>query len=336
MTTPRIGVLTNGGDCPGLNAGIVAARATIIDAGGDCVLLRDGYASLVATGHGDDPELHTIDARTIDWRRCGRWGGSVLGSSRTNLGRDELYAHAMVGIDRLRLDGLVIFGGDGTLTSAARLGADGIPVGAAPKTIDNDVAASDLSLGFTTAVHSAVDALDRLADTAITHRRGFLVEVMGRRTGQLAAAVATSGLADGVCVPEAPWHLTQLTDRFTATDSALIVISESAWPVELGTAGSGRVGGCATATAAALTPLGTTAAAVTLGHVLRGGTPVPADRLLGRQLGTLAAVAALTGGGLAAVRGGQAALVDIADAAAGRRALTPDELDQLGPLLIRH
>jgi ATP-dependent phosphofructokinase / diphosphate-dependent phosphofructokinase len=351
MVAARVGVLTNGGDCPGLNAGIAAARNVILDAGATPVLLRDGYASLVQAGTADSNDPHadhaatidavTIDAATIDWRRCVRWGGSVLGSSRTNLGRDKLYRKALTGIERLNLTGLVIFGGDGTLTSAARLAADGVTVGAAPKTIDNDVAGSELSIGFSTAVNSAVEALDRLADTAITHNRGFLIEVMGRRSGQLAVAVAVAGGADGVCVPEAPWGLDQLRERLTTTPGGpLIVVAESAWADQTtgrrATSKPTPVGGAARAAADALATQDLTVGHVALGHTLRGGTPTPTDRTLGRQLGALAAVAALTGSHMAAVRDGVAQLVDVADAGAGRRHLNTDDLNQLGPLLIRH
>lgn len=334
----RIGILTNGGDSPGLNAGIAAARDRIEQAGDTAVLLRNGYAGLVAAGAGD-LQAALVSADSIDWRRMARWGGSVLGSSRTNFSHDTLYRQGLAGVELLALDALVIFGGDGTLTSANRLARDGLRVGAAPKTIDNDVAASDTCIGFATAVHGGADALERLADTAWTHNRTFLVEVMGRRSGYLAAAIAEAGPADAVCVPETDWTLQQLAERLEDKDGQLIIIAEGAWPQDLveqarGSSGRTSVGGVASVVAAQLGHASVPVVAFGTGHLLRGGAPVATDRILARRLGALAAQAAQDDGGLACVRDGVAQLRDISDAAAGRRFLTDSDTAQLGSLLI--
>lgn len=316
-------MLTAGGDCPGLNAGIVEAFAVIAATGAEPVGIADGYSGLVDGGR-------TVPLDRYDPAVVHRAGGSILGASRTNLSNPDLFAAALAGIETLRLDGVVMYGGDGSLTSAAALADAGVPVGAAPKTIDNDVAGTDTTIGFATAVDTAVAAVDRIRDTATTHRHGFLVEVMGRRSGILAAAVAEACRADGLVVPETPWTIDRVLDT-ARRPGAIVIVAEGARP-QRHHGHRSKVGGVAADIAAAdpARPV----RVVDLGHVLRGGAPNSTDRLLARRMTAITAAAATAGRSVfAAERAGQVTAVPIGDAAAGRRFLHPDTLERLHTLL---
>lgn len=329
----RVGIVTSGGDCAGLNAGIAEVVSRLRISGAEPVLIPDGFAGL----HRGDAVK--IDDESLWW--ASRRGGSVLGASRTNLKHEESLTRARAGIATLRLDGLVVFGGDGSLQGAGRLATDSFPVAAIPKTIDADVGCTEQTIGFATAVQSGCEAVEHVDETRWTHKTAFLIEVMGRRSGMLAADIARSTGVAGVLVPEVPWTLAEVAARLSGARGGIVVVSEAAWsqdlgPVRLDARGKPQVGGVVDPLAAALHGAGVPRLrTVSLGHVLRGGSPVASDRLLARRFATVAAAELLAGRScVAAVRAGKVVPVPIDQAFAPRRFLTADEILGYQPLII--
>lgn len=326
----RVGLLTGGGDCPGLNALICSAVSRLEATGHHPVLLRDGFLSLLRAAEGEDVEY---PAAALDRMRLPRTGGTVIGSSRTRLKKD-LLATAETGIRRLRLDGLIAVGGDGSLKSAHRL-AQVLPVAAVPKTIDNDVQATEFSLGFQTAAQTAVDAVERIQDTAASHGSAFLVEVMGRRSGFLAASAAEACAAAGVIVPEQPWSVAEL--REVLRPGAVVLVSEGAWQDEVGEPESERhLSGLVERLMGVLDgELNFNLRGTVLGHTLRGGTPCAADRLLAASFARHAVDTVGAGrSALVVRRNGGTATVDIEEASSGRRFLSEKDLTELSTTVI--
>lgn len=321
----RIGVLTGGGDCPGLNALIVAAVNRLEESGQHPVLLRDGFLSLLRAGEGKTVEY---PVKSLDRLRIPRCGGSVIGSSRVTLKKDSLTL-AGKGAERLRLDGLVAVGGDGSLKSASRLSGF-LPVAAVPKTIDNDVSATEFSLGFQTAVQTATEAVERIQDTAASHGSTFLVEVMGRRSGFLAAAAAEACSVDGVILPEQRWRVADLVGALRP--GGVILLAEGSWHDELGSPEEeGRLAGIVERILDTLPPVAdVNLRGVVLGHTLRGGPPTAADRLLAASFARHAVDAVCEGRSVLVVqRSGTTTTVDIEEASSGRRFLSEKELSSL-------
>jgi ATP-dependent phosphofructokinase / diphosphate-dependent phosphofructokinase len=326
----RIGLLTGGGDCPGLNALICAAVSRLEETGQHPVLLRDGFLSLVKAAAGEDVE-YPVSA--LDRMRFPRAGGTVIGSSRTRLKNDMLDA-AEAGVQRLRLDGLIAVGGDGSLKSAHRL-AHVLPVAAVPKTIDNDVHATEFSLGFQTAVQTAVDAIERIQDTASSHGSAFLVEVMGRRSGFLAAAAAEACAIAGVIVPEQPWTLEAL--REVLRPGAVVVVGEGAWQEEVGKPENERqLSGIVERLLRILDGgLNVPLRGAVLGHTLRGGPPCAADRLLAASFARHAVDTVVEKrSALVVHRNSRTTTVDIEEASSGRRFLSEKDLSELNTVVI--
>jgi ATP-dependent phosphofructokinase / diphosphate-dependent phosphofructokinase len=200
-----IGVLTAGGDCPGLNAVIRAVVARSAEHGVDVVGIRNGWEGLM---DGHVQPLDRDDVRGI----LGR-GGTILGTSRRDpYVHGEGYASLRPALERNDIDCVVVVGGDGTLRAALRLAEEGMPVVGVPKTIDNDIAATDVTFGFDTAVQIATDALDRVTTTAESHNRIMLVEVMGRTKGWIAVTAAIASGADAVLIPEVPYSLDEIAE----------------------------------------------------------------------------------------------------------------------------
>ena len=227
----RLGVLTGGGDCPGLNAVIRAVVRKGIDGHGDeFVGFRDGWRGVL-----DDvsDELTIESTRGILPR-----GGTILGSSRTNPDKREGGTDLVrETLERHRLDGLITIGGEDTLGAANRLGQAGIKVIGIPKTIDNDLGATDVTFGFDTALHVASEAIDRLHTTAESHHRNLVVEVMGRNAGWIALHSGIAGGADVILIPEIPFDISEvcrLIERRHARGRyfAIIVVAEGAQPIE--------------------------------------------------------------------------------------------------------
>jgi 6-phosphofructokinase 1 len=332
--TNRIGVLTGGGDCPGLNAAI---RAVVRSAVGlhraEVLGFRDGWRGVIQA------DARALTAETV--QGILHRGGTILGSS----GANPFHEH---GVDAVRatardleLDGLVVIGGDGTLGAAAALAEGGLPVIGVPKTIDNDLSGTDACIGFATAVQVATDAIDRLHTTAESHDRVMLVEVMGRSAGWIALEAGLAGGADLILIPERPFDLEEVAAHLRRRHArghsfSIVVVAEGAQPVP-GTLelpayptderGFTRFGGIANVLAPLLErATGWETRVTVLGHVQRGGSPVAADRILASRFGHAAVELAARGawGSMVALRGGQIVDVPLTDAAKVRP--VPEEL----------
>src|SRR3954468_13531333 len=331
----RLGVLTGGGDCPGLNAVIRAIVRT--GAGRDVTFVgfRDGWRG----GLEDDVSvLDPVTARGILHR-----GGTILGSSGTHpLGAEDGPDRVRGAMERHGLDGLVAIGGEGTLAAGAALAAVGIPVIGVPKTIDNDLAGTDVTVGFHTAVQVASDVIDRLHTTAESHDRVMVIEVMGHHAGWIALYAALTGGADMLLIPEKPFDIEEacahLRHRHMNYAPLSIVVGAEGAEPEAGSMprpdypldenGYPRLGGISNMIAPEIEKrTGFETRVPILGHVQRGGTPVAFDRMLGTRFGIAAVTLAAAGGwGRMVSRQGQ----DIADVplaeATGARRVVPQEL----------
>jgi ATP-dependent phosphofructokinase / diphosphate-dependent phosphofructokinase len=310
----RVGVLTGGGDCPGLNAVIRAVvRKGVGVHGLDFVGFRDGWKGPL---EGLTMELGVAQVRGILPR-----GGTILGSSRTNPFKIE------GGVEKIQenlaadgIDALVAIGGEDTLGVATRLADLGVNVVGVPKTIDNDLSGTDFTFGFDTAVNIASEAIDRLHTTAESHHRALVVEVMGRHAGWIALHSGMSGGANVVLIPEVPFDIDEVCElvkkRFETQYSPIIVVAEGAVPREGGdmtlvsgevdSFGHVRLGGIGDRVAYEIEQrTGAEARAVVLGHVQRGGTPTAFDRWLATRFGLHAvdAVAEQDFGKMVALRG---------------------------------
>jgi len=323
----RIGVLTGGGDCPGLNAVIRAVvRTSEVRYGSAVVGFLDGWRGLL-----EDRRVHLAADDRND--RLLTKGGTILGTARTH--PDQL----LRGLDQIRqtlddngIDVLIPIGGEGTLTAATWLANEGVPVVGVPKTIDNDIDCTDLTFGFDTALEVATGAIDRLHSTAESHQRVMLVEVMGRHAGWIAL---NSGIASGahmVLIPEQPFDVEevcrQIKRRFQRGEKHFIcVVAEGAKPADsspmslreggLDEFGHERFTGVAHQLAIEIEDRINKEVRVTvLGHVQRGGTPTPFDRVLATRFGVNAADAAHNGdyGMMVSLRGEEIGLVPLAEA----------------------
>ena len=283
----RVGVLTGGGDCPGLNAVIRAVvRKGVTEYGYEFVGFRDGWKGPL---EGLTTELGITQVRGILPR-----GGTILGSSRTNPIKIE------GGVERIRanlasagVDALIAIGGEDTLGVATALHDHGVPVVGVPKTIDNDLSATDYTFGFDTAVNIASEAIDRLHTTAESHHRILVVEVMGRHAGWIALHAGLSGGANGILIPEVPFDLDEVAgwveSRFRSHYAPIIVVSEGALPADgdlitkdqtLDAFGHVRLSGIGDWLASGLeAKTGKEARASVLGHIQRGGTPTAFARV---------------------------------------------------------
>ena len=338
----HIGVLTAGGDCPGLNAAIrgVVARAT---AGGVSVSgIEDGWQGLMG---GRLRPLGRDDVRGILTR-----GGTILGTSRTDPYEHGDGLSALVAtLEGNGIDSVVVIGGDGSLRTAARLGEEGLDVVGVPKTIDNDIEGTEISFGFNTAVQIVTDAIDRLTTTAEAHNRIMVVEVMGRQSGWIAIHAGLAGGAEAILVPEQAYDLDNLAGRLIARHdsgsaySVVVVAEGCAAPtgdrVTMGADQMGfeRLGGVSTTIAAELEHrTGFETRVMILGHLQRGGTPTAFDRVLATRMGIRAAEAVLDGdyGTMVASRGSEMVLVPLSSAVAVPRIVPESMLEQVGWFLV--
>ena len=324
----RIGMLTGGGDCPGLNAVIRAVVRKAIDAYGDQVIgFRDGWRGVLEGSFG---ELTIESTRGILPR-----GGTILGSSRTNpYKREDGVGRVRQTLSDFNLDGLIAIGGEDTLGVANRLNADGVNVIGVPKTIDNDLGGTDVTFGFDTALHIASEAIDRLHTTAESHNRILVVEVMGRTAGWIALHSGLAGGADVILIPERPFDIDEVCRLIRRRHErgryfSIVVAAEGATPKE-GTAmtlqtgavdefGHPRLGGIGYALEREIEArTGYETRATVLGHVQRGGTPTAFDRVLATRLGLAAIDAVHDGkwGMMAALQSTKVVLIPLADAVA--------------------
>lgn len=321
----RIGLLTGGGDCSGLNAAI---RAVVRRAEKDNVSVygfRNGWKGVL------EQETEVLDLMAT--RGLLHRGGTSLGTSRVSPYFEPDGVQGVIdAMDVHRLDGLIVIGGEGTLSASLRLHRDeGIPIVGIPKTIDNDVSETDLSIGFLTAVQVASEAADRLHSTAESHDRVMVLEVMGRHAGWIATYAGIAGGADAILIPEVPFDIDGVARHLrhragTGRDFSVVVVAEGAEPVPgtlelpespIDEFGRPRLGGIGHTIAHALEErTGFDARVTILGHVQRGGGPSPVDRIIASQMGVTAVEAALDGawGTMAAVQRFQAVRVSLEDA----------------------
>jgi ATP-dependent phosphofructokinase / diphosphate-dependent phosphofructokinase len=331
----RVGVLTGGGDCPGLNAVI---RAVVRKGEGiyghQIVGFRHGWRGVL---DGEAVELTLANTRGLIHR-----GGTILGTSRTNpVKMENGLARVRASLERERIDALIVIGGEDTLGVAAAAGADGVAVVGVPKTIDNDLSATDVTFGFQTAVQIATDAIDRLHTTAESHDRVMVVEVMGRHAGWIATYSGIAGGADIVLVPEQPFDIAAVCERIEhrhahGSSFSIVVVAEGAVPAEgtIASVGSDvdefghvRLGGISNVVAEEIgRRTGYETRVTILGHVLRGGTPTAYDRVLATRFGIAAIDAAHEGdfGMMVALRGQYVERVPIAEAVRELKTVDPE------------
>jgi len=332
----RIGILTGGGDCAGLDA-IIRAVVRRGDSayGYEVVGIRNGWLGLME----DDTIPLTVDLTAGILTR----GGTLLCASRVNPvagGADGIDAIRAT-LSRNRIDALVTIGGDGTLRGARDLDGQGIPIVGVPKTIDNDVEGTEMSVGFHTAVQTATDAIDRLQTTAESHNRVMVVEVMGREAGWIATYAGLAGGADVILVPERPFDLDEVCDQVRRRHArgrnySIVVVAEGAEPIDLlreepeprydtltrlvpsgiGITLQHEIG----------TRTGYDTRATILGHVLRGGSPTASDRILATRFGVAAADAIHDRrfGTMTALQGGRIVQVELEHALHARKLVDPE------------
>jgi ATP-dependent phosphofructokinase / diphosphate-dependent phosphofructokinase len=340
-----IGILTGGGDAPGLNAVIRAVVTTATGQYGMKVIgIEDGFEGLIG-------ETQTRPLTVPDVRGLLPRGGTILGTR--NRGKfversaegvtskpDAVYKEAVENIQRLGIDALVVLGGEGTLAIAAEFDRLGVPVIGVPKTIDNDLACTELTFGFITALDIATDALDRLHTTAESHDRVMILEVMGRHTGWIALHSGLAGGADVILIPEIPFTMKSVADRIRTRDEAgsnfsIVVAAEGA--IETGheliyqdkgdRMHAPRLGGIGSYCQKELEALsGKEARCVVLGHLQRGGRPNAFDRMLATNYGSCAVRALVEGkrGMMVALQAGDVITVPICQAIANIKTVPAD------------
>ncbi len=336
----RVGILTGGGDCPGLNAVIRAVTRRMLDFGWEVAAVREGWRGLV---DGIVEPLERRDVSGILPR-----GGTILGTSRTNPYKIEGGVEKMLStFEREGLTAVVAIGGEDTLGVAARVHAEhGFPVVGVPKTIDNDLSGTDYTFGFDTAVFIATEAIDRLHTTAESHNRVMVVEVMGRHTGWIALHSGIAGGADVILIPEQPVTVEDacslLEKRHAGgKDFSIVVVSEGyeltyASGEQQLVAGEARatdqfghvvLGGVGGELAREIEErTGFETRVTVLGHVQRGGTPTPRDRVLATRYGLTAAdlVESGTFGRMAALHGDEIVDVSLEEATRKLKTVTPE------------
>ncbi|MCX7749240.1 MAG: 6-phosphofructokinase [Clostridia bacterium] len=306
--TKKIGVLTGGGDCPGLNAVIRAVvKTAMIKYGYEVVGFRDGYRGLVLD---DYLEFKPGDVSGILDK-----GGTILGTSNRdnpfkfkveengNTVYKDMSDRVIENVKKHEIDCMVLIGGDGTLTSARDFSNKGLNVVGVPKTIDNDLSATDTTFGFMTAVETATDAIDKLHSTAESHHRVMILEVMGRYAGWIALEAGIAGGADVILIPEIPYDINKVAQKVIERKNqgksfSIVVVAEGAKSLDGEMIVSKvvkdspdpiRLGGIGNAVAERIEKLtGIETRVTVLGHLQRGGRPVPFDRILSTRYGVAA------------------------------------------------
>lgn len=276
----KIAVMTSGGDCPGMNAAIRAAVRVALSQGVEVWGVKNGYAGMTAN------EFIPLDSRSVG--DIIQKGGTFLGTARseefkTAAGRHRAYEN----LRRRGIDGLLVLGGDGSLTGATLLGELGIKVVGAPATIDNDIYGTDYTIGFDTAVNTAVDAINKLRDTASSHGRVMVIEVMGRHCGAIATTAGLAGGAESILIPEEPFDLDQICKQLVASKNAgkqysIVVVAEG-------------VGSAIPIGKSIAEKTGLETRVSVLGHIQRGGAPTVFDRMLASELAERAVLGLIAG-----------------------------------------
>ncbi len=341
----KIGVLTGGGDCPGLNAVIRAVtKAAINEFGMEVIGFKDGFKGLVENNYVN------LDLKSVSG--IGHTGGTILGSSNrddpfhflTIINGQESYSdqsdRAIQNLNNLAVEALVVIGGDGSLHIADNFFRKGVKIVAVPKTIDNDLCATDVTFGFNTAVDTASEALDRLHTTAESHHRVMILEVMGRYAGWISLHAGLSGGADVILIPEIPYRLecvvNKIRQRYEQDKKfSIIVVAEGA--VEAGgemviqklvptSHDPIRLGGIGNKLAQDIENISKIETRVTvLGHLQRGGSPIPFDRIISTRYGVAAVHAVMAGkfGSMVSLQGTEITTVPIVDAIEELRKVNP-------------
>jgi ATP-dependent phosphofructokinase / diphosphate-dependent phosphofructokinase len=336
----RIGVLTAGGDAPGLNAAVKAIGESALRDGHEIIGIANGWAGLAK-------EFDGVHLTESDLRGVIGLGGTILGTARFNLDKPEGGRDAVLKAIDEHLDALIAIGGDGTQRITNWLSERGAPVIGVPKTLDNDLPGTDFCIGFDTAINIVAESLDRLHTTAISHHRVIVVETMGRSTGWVAALGGLAGGADLIMIPEYPVAMDQIMAHLERRRSAgivysLVVVAEgvdlaSLGGIEPGEFSNEGISGVRHATrgvgpfvAAKIEELGDFEVRTTvLGHLQRGGSPSAHDRIFATRVGTAAYDAAVAGkfGMIPVVREDNVVLVPISSIATGKRKVPREIFD---------
>ncbi len=326
-----VGVLTAGGDCPGLNAVIRGVVARTLKSGPhEVVGIMNGWEGLM------DDDTRPLDRDDV--RGILATGGTILGTSRRDpYVHGDGFSSVQKTLEKNDIDTLIVIGGDGTLQTALKLADDGARVIGVPKTIDNDIAATDFTFGFDTAVQIASEAIDRLTTTAEAHNRVILCEVMGRTKGWIALYAGLASGADAILIPEVPVDLEEVAKIIRRRHRhgrkySMVVVAEGVDPPEemdlpRDIFGFERLGGVAYRIAPILEELtGFETRVTVLGHLQRGGTPTAFDRVLATRLGSKAADLAITGENrvMVALKGTQILPVPLEEACAEIRGVDPE------------
>ncbi|MFC2062979.1 6-phosphofructokinase [Chloroflexota bacterium] len=343
----RIGILTGGGDCPGINAVIRAvAKKAILEYGMEVIGIEDGYEGII---HNRYRRLRYDDVSGIITR-----GGTILGTSNTanpyryavrkgdRLEFDDVSQSAISNVESLKIDCLVCIGGDGTLSIASRLFKDGVSVIGVPKTIDNDLRGTDITFGFDSAVHIATEGIDRIHTTAESHHRVMIVEVMGRNAGWIALHSGIAGGGDIILIPEIPYDIDIIAEKLGERNRggkrfSIVVVAEGAKPkggdivvkrVVAKSTEPVRLGGVGFVVGSQIEKVtGGETRTVVMGHLLRGGVPTPFDRVLATRLGTkaVAMIEDEVYGCMVAVQGNSLIDVSLEEVAKGPRQVPPSD-----------
>ncbi len=342
-----IGVLTGGGDAPGLNAVIRAVvKSSTIGPDWQVVGIHYGYEGLM-----DPPRTEPLNPASV--RGILPKGGTILHASsrgdpykwpdedaQGNRTYRDRHPELLKNAELLGLDGLICIGGDGTLSTAQRLATEGLKVVGIPKTIDNDLPGTDYTFGFNTALTTATEALDKLHTTAESHDRIMVVEVMGRYAGWIALETAIAGGADTALIPEIPFQLTEVVEKIRHRRAggslfSLVVVGEGAQPADRDrmvqasdeqTGAQERLGGIGQWVADQLAEkTGMTTRCVVLGHLQRGGSPTPFDRVLATRLGGAAVEALRSGksGVMVRIQGGKIGTVPLEEVTGQLKTVPP-------------
>jgi len=336
----RIGILTGGGDCPGLNPAIRAvAKTALFCYGAEVIGFKDGYEGLI--------ENRTQKLTWEDVSGILTQGGTILGTSnRANPfaygeRRKDVSRQALKNLRRLKLDALICIGGDGTLNIAHRLHQLGVPVVGIPKTIDNDVGATDFTIGFDSAVAVATASIDNIHSTAESHHRVMIVEVMGRYTGWLALYAGVAGGGDVILIPELPFDIKKVCRELVRRSKigkrfSIVVVAEGVKPGDSklvikrrvkASTDPIRLGGVSYRIAEQIeNATGLEARVIILGHLQRGGKPTDFDRILATQFGKKAVDLVMEGkfGYMASLQGGKITSVPIQSGIVRLKKVTPD------------
>ena len=347
MSIKRIGILTGGGDCPGINAVIRAvAKKAILEHDIEIVGIEDGFEGVVHNRY------HNLTFSSVSGILT--QGGTILGTSNTanpyryavkkdgKLEFSDVSKQTIKNIEKMKIDCLVCIGGDGTLFIANQLYQDGVPIAGIPKTIDNDLMGTEITFGFDSAVSIATEAIDRVHSTAQSHHRVMIVEVMGRNAGWIALHSGVAGGGDIILIPEIPYNIDLIKEKVversrTGRRFSIIVISEGAKPlggkatihkIVKESTDPIRLGGIGFVLGhqiEELTQIETRA--LVLGHLQRGGVPTPFDRILATKLGSKAVDMITNGqyGCMVGVSCGRMVEVPLDEVAKGQRLVAPDD-----------